>query len=619
MSIPSILGPRRRVVIISSAVVLVLLAVFTVRVPAPPPTIAPIIRIRWAPSVDADERVARESSFRLRRGAPHSDRTWSYDLLDASRDNIRALITDPAVEDTDGVDRREFRIAIPSVTIAERLTAEFAVLERMAGPGFRDWVSPANAWPAALAAAWLIGLSRPSVRAAVFSGIPALSPVGLGLFRIVLGLALLIILPDALGLPAAPLPRALHRAADWFADWEWVHRLAMNSDTSSLIVAVAMAALAFFAAGVLPRVMYLIALAAITAVVFVLLQHRSAHDWGLPLVALWGLVLVPWDAGLTLVPFRHERGEDTPRHGYAVWFPGAVLGLGLLAAAYAKLDTSGLEWVTGGAVKYHFIEDFGQAPTAWGLWIAAHPASAVAASFCAIAVESLFILHVFVRQPLVRAMFGMAALSLLAGLYVLQGVFWCQWWILLLAFVPWESLAARVPRLGVSAPGKRPSFRPLQVALVGAIVCIQLFASARRVEVEPFVSDYGMYSWTWTSTSAFDQHVARKYRAYRYAIEDSSGVIDITGRLRSLPKASDALTDAVDRVRDGGDLSTPQREALRAIAAMYQSAFDAPAGRVTVLLDEQAFDWTLARFYRKVEGKRIGVVDLPAGVFIPAA
>lgn len=601
------------------AVLLVILAVFTIRVPGPEPTVAPLIRVRWAPSVDDGERVARETSFRLRRGEPHSDRTWSYDLLDTSQDNIRALITDPSVEDTDGLDRREFRVVVPSVTIAERFTAAFPLLERMAGPGFRDWVSSANAWPALLAAAWLIGLSRPSIRAAFFSGIPALSPVGLGLFRIAFGLALLFILPAAAELPAAPLPGALHRAADWFADWEWVHRLAMNPGASSLILAIAMAALALFAAGVLPRIMYLIALAAITARIFVLLQHRSAHDWGLPLVVLWGLALVPWDAGLTLVPFRRKRGEDTARHGYAVWFPGAVLGLALLAAAYAKLDTSGFEWVTGGAVKYHFIEDFGRTPTTWGLWIAAHPAWAVAASFAAFAVEALFIIHVFSRQPLVRAVFGLAGLALLAGLYLLQGHVWPLWWVLLLAFVPWESLAARVPRRGTSAQGEQPSVRPVQVALVGAIVCIQLFASARRVEVEPFVSDYGMYSWTWASPAAFDRQIARKYRTYRYAVEDSGEAVDITGRLRSLPKAADTLADAIDRVRDGGDLSGSQRDALRAVAVMYQSAFKAPVGRLTVLLDEQAFDWTLARFYQKVEGERIGVVDLPAGVFIPAA
>jgi len=74
--------------VVIGAALLLVLAVFTIRVPAPPPAVAPLIGVRWAPSVDAGGRAAREASFRLRRGEPHSDRTWSYDLLDTSRDNI---------------------------------------------------------------------------------------------------------------------------------------------------------------------------------------------------------------------------------------------------------------------------------------------------------------------------------------------------------------------------------------------------------------------------------------------------------------------------------------------------------------------------------------------------
>src|SRR5690349_7474731 len=145
--------------VLATAIGLLAVAVFTIRVPAPPPTVAPVIRVRWAPSVDPDQRSAKESTFRLRRDQLHSDRTWTYGLLDTSKENIRALVGDPAVEDTDGLDRVEFRVAAPSVTIAERLTSGFPTVERITGPGFRDWVSAENAWPAALAALWLLGLS----------------------------------------------------------------------------------------------------------------------------------------------------------------------------------------------------------------------------------------------------------------------------------------------------------------------------------------------------------------------------------------------------------------------------------------------------------------------------
>ena len=608
---------RARYPILAGACLLVVLVVLTVRVSAPPPTGAPLIRVRWTPSVDVAERASRESAFRLRRGEAHGDRTWSYNLTDTSSDNIRAIVTDPAVEDTDGLDRREFRIAVPQVTIAEWLTTEFPVLGRMAGPGFREWLSLQNTWPAALTLAWLIAVTRPSVRAALFRGIPPLSPMGMGLFRIALGLALLVSLPGVVELPGTPLPVELHRAGDWFADWAWVHWMALHPDVNWLVLTVALGALALFAAGVFPRATYGIALIAITARVFVVLQYRSVHDIGLPLVALWGLVLVPWDAALTLAPPRWQRGNDAEAYGYAVWWPGAVLGIGLLAAAYAKLDTSGVEWVLGGAAKYHFVEDFQRAPTTWGLWIATHPAWAVAASFVAVAIEALLIFHVFFRQWLVRAVFGAAAMSLLAGLYLLQGHLWPLWWVMLLAFVPWDPLAR------VLLPGAQPSIafhpaiRPRHIVFVTAIVCIQMFASARRVEVEPFVSDYGMYSWTWASTDAFDRQVSRKYRMYRYLVANAGENVDVTDRLRTLPKAMDTLTDAVDGLRDGAVLAPADRDALRTLGAMYESAFNAPVSRLTVLRDEQAFDWQRARFYQKAQGERIGIIELPTGTFIP--
>jgi hypothetical protein len=82
-----------------------------------------------------------------------------------------------------------------------------------------------------------------------------------------------------------------------------------------------------------------------------------------------------------------------------------------------------------------------------------------------------------------------------------------------------------------------------------------------------------MYSWTWASTEAFDRHIARKYRTYRYTAELSGDAVDITNRLSALPGAVDALTGAIDRSRQGADRN----------------------------------------------GERIGVLDLSTGTFVPAA
>jgi hypothetical protein len=615
---PRVNPPRR---LIAGVVGIVLIAAaFTIRVPPPPPRTAPYIKVMWRPAVEAREQSAKEAAYRLLRQQQHGERTWNYQLLDLSRENIRGLVTDPSVQDTDGLDRRAFRIAAPWITIAERVTGTMPWLERVAGPGFREWTVRKNAWPALLVIVWLCAVAYPRSRAVLFRGLPALSPTRLGLFRIALGVTLLAALPVAAELPDAPFPRALHRSADWFADWEWVHRLAEHSNVSSGVLTLAYVALALFTAGVLPRISYVVALVAITVRALVLLQHKSAHDWGLPLVVLWGLSIVPWNAGLTLVPRRGHGVAGDVRYGFAIWFPGLALGLAWLAAAYAKLDSSGIDWVLGGAVKYHFVEDFRQAPGTWGLWVAGRPALAVALSFAAIVVEALFVLHAFFPQPLVRLGFGVLGLGVLGGFYAMQGIFWVLWWVLLLAFLPYEPLAGLLRR-GRLRQGVVSGFRPsrAEVALVAALVCVQIFASARRAEFEPLISDYGMYSWTWTSTEAFDRNNARKYRVYRYGVETGGGFVDITDRLRSLPKATDVLADALDRLRDRETLAPAQSEALRVIDRTYASMYGTKIDALAVLLDERAFDWTRGQFYDKTQGLRIGTIDLQSGAFVAAS
>jgi len=65
----------------------------------------PRIDIRWAQSLESNEQLRWEEEFGLVRGRQSDDRTWSYELLDSSQEQIRSLITNPAVEDTHGIDR----------------------------------------------------------------------------------------------------------------------------------------------------------------------------------------------------------------------------------------------------------------------------------------------------------------------------------------------------------------------------------------------------------------------------------------------------------------------------------------------------------------------------------
>jgi hypothetical protein len=96
-------GPRRRTwAWIALGAILLALLVF-VRV-----TIAdPRVHVRWSETVSAEERAALERRYDLRNGRPvdATTTTWRYDLAEPSRENIRALIRDPAVDDTAYIDR----------------------------------------------------------------------------------------------------------------------------------------------------------------------------------------------------------------------------------------------------------------------------------------------------------------------------------------------------------------------------------------------------------------------------------------------------------------------------------------------------------------------------------
>ncbi len=76
------------------------------RLIGPPPKIL----VRWAPGTSDDDRLAVERSFGLADGNTEGVRTWEYDLLDVSPANVRALLSQPLVEDTSGIDRGSGRV-----------------------------------------------------------------------------------------------------------------------------------------------------------------------------------------------------------------------------------------------------------------------------------------------------------------------------------------------------------------------------------------------------------------------------------------------------------------------------------------------------------------------------
>lgn len=63
------------------------------------------VNVRWAPDVVADRRRSLEDRHRLQDGVALDGRTWRYALGDSSVVSVMTLIQDPAIEDTQGIDR----------------------------------------------------------------------------------------------------------------------------------------------------------------------------------------------------------------------------------------------------------------------------------------------------------------------------------------------------------------------------------------------------------------------------------------------------------------------------------------------------------------------------------
>lgn len=72
------------------------------------------IHVRWAAGVSAAGRAELEQQYHLGGARFLSDdprgRTWRYELLDTSKSNVSALVEDPRVEDTEGIDRGTYRL-----------------------------------------------------------------------------------------------------------------------------------------------------------------------------------------------------------------------------------------------------------------------------------------------------------------------------------------------------------------------------------------------------------------------------------------------------------------------------------------------------------------------------
>ncbi len=69
------------------------------------------IQVRWAPDVDDVRRQVAERRYGLSQGEPLEGRTWRYALNDRSPTNVRALVSDAVIEDTQNIDRTAFQVS----------------------------------------------------------------------------------------------------------------------------------------------------------------------------------------------------------------------------------------------------------------------------------------------------------------------------------------------------------------------------------------------------------------------------------------------------------------------------------------------------------------------------
>ena len=64
-----------------------------------------LVAVRWRAGVSDEARAGAEQRYTLDVGVRQDGRTWAYRLIDSSVANVEALVTDPLVEDTHGIDR----------------------------------------------------------------------------------------------------------------------------------------------------------------------------------------------------------------------------------------------------------------------------------------------------------------------------------------------------------------------------------------------------------------------------------------------------------------------------------------------------------------------------------
>jgi hypothetical protein len=487
------------------------------------------INVRWAPSVTADVQSQLERKYHLISPQRTEGRTFSYDLTDLSRDNIRTMVLDPAVEDTHYIHRTAYRIwrfaprstypepgtvwgplleaTIVGLLLMAAIAFTFAVAEQLLPQRIVERLPLRDAFlhPREAAGALL---------RAIGSRIPSGSPEQVAVFRVVFGFALLaLFLAQRVG-PVSVLEgtNALTPLHRWL-----LAPFARAPQITLWVLPWLLVWSALFIAGATSRLSYVMLTVGAFAWATLMTTRVGYHTVSVLLVALICLIPSRWSDAWSVDAWWRQRKGNTPvvrpnpkEYGYTIWMPGVVIGVIFAAAAVAKLRESGIAWILNGTVKYHFLSDAAAAPLDWGLRVGRYPHVAVALSLGAILIESTIVFGAFARTYRYRAIAGAAAAALLGGFALFQGLFWPAWWLLLISFLPWHRVAAlRMPFADPPSPDRR--WLALQPIIVIVFIAEQLLVSGLTLEGGPVFSTYGMYSNTYDSPAGYEAQSTTSY------------------------------------------------------------------------------------------------------------
>ncbi len=557
---------------------------------------APQIKVRWAPETSAATRGVLEGRFSLREES-HEERLFLYNLLDPSSANIRALVQTPEVDDTERILRGVFELHEP-VEYGDSRTGLMwrwgleAWLPSIAGAGIVlllagalpvcsvvDWlrrrvIVAARVLCEGLAAGRRLGsLAIQVARSWLLRGVPVIGPTAFGIFRVaftgVLGVFLARDWEGALALDRQRTPA--------FAFMEWIRPwVAVPGVVEGLEWAMA-AGLVLFALGLWSRAVYAALTVGFNLWFWVWALRAGTHPLGLLPLAMWLLLLVPWNEGAGLDrQWRRPAAPSRVPYGFAPWVLLIALGVSFAAAGYVK----GTVWALNGTVRYHFMAEAEIAMLPWGLWIAARPGLSVLVSSIVVLVEHVAILAMFCG-PRLRALMGLVVTALIVGFGIFHLALWPAWWTMILGFVPWEWCNRFESGWRVD-PDSRVRTLPYTAA-IGVLLLAgqQLVVSARGIEKGPYFSAYDMYSATFSSPEDFEH--ANGGPRFHIVATVAGPALDVGDCVRA-DRATVLELEAAAR-------SASVSEMPVARGRVVECASRVSASRVRVLADQRSFDW----------------------------